>query len=187
MGKILNEYFALVFTKRDIEDSAGHANMLWHFEVKKEVVLGLLKSIKVDKSSVPDGISPRLLRGKKEIAGVLTKIFVASLVTGQEATRVIDDGRAVDVVYMDFSKAFNKVPHGGLIEKIKMHGIYRDLAVLIQNLLTHRSQRESWGPSPKLPESGQQVDKVEKVVYGMLAFIDQDTEYKSQEKSLIKF
>eukprot|EP00061_Rhincodon_typus_P016329 g44492.t1 len=38
-------------------------------------------------------------------------------------TKAIDEGRAVDVVYMDFSKAFNKVPHDRLIQKIKMHGI----------------------------------------------------------------
>eukprot|EP00061_Rhincodon_typus_P013844 g40467.t1 len=29
----------------------------------------------------------------------------------------IDEGRAVDVVYMDFSKAFDKVPYGWLIQK----------------------------------------------------------------------
>eukprot|EP00061_Rhincodon_typus_P007698 g29660.t1 len=41
-----------------------------------------------------------------------------------EMTKVIDEGRAVDVVDTDFSKAFDKVPHGRLIQKIKMHGIY---------------------------------------------------------------
>jgi len=28
--------------------------------------------------------------------------------------KMIDEGKAVDVVYMDFSKAFDKVPHAGL-------------------------------------------------------------------------
>eukprot|EP00061_Rhincodon_typus_P013368 g39699.t1 len=41
-----------------------------------------------------------------------------------EVTKVIDEGTAVDVVDMDFSKAFNKVPHGRLIQKIKMLGIH---------------------------------------------------------------
>ena len=36
---------------------------------------------------------------------------------------MIDEGRAVDVVYMDFSKAFDKVPHGRLVQKVKLHGI----------------------------------------------------------------
>lgn len=33
--------------------------------------------------------------------------------------------RAVNVVYVDFSKAFNKIPHGKLIEKIKACGTLR--------------------------------------------------------------
>eukprot|EP00061_Rhincodon_typus_P005451 g24982.t1 len=31
-----------------------------------------------------------------------------------EVTRKVDEGRAVDVVQMDFSKAFDKIPHGRL-------------------------------------------------------------------------
>ena len=30
----------------------------------------------------------------------------------------ISAGRAVDVIYMDFSKAFDKVPHGRLMKKV---------------------------------------------------------------------
>ncbi|PJG60108.1 RNA-directed DNA polymerase, partial [Aeromonas cavernicola] len=33
----------------------------------------------------------------------------------EEVTRNVDEGKAVDVVYMDFSKAFDKVPHGRLV------------------------------------------------------------------------
>eukprot|EP00061_Rhincodon_typus_P007818 g29885.t1 len=55
--------------------------------------------------------------------------------------KVIDEGRAADVVYMEFSKAFDKVPHGRLIQKIKIHGIHGDLAAWIQDWLAHRRQR----------------------------------------------
>ena len=48
------------------------------------------------------------------------------------------EGRAVDVVYMDFSKAFDKVPHGRLVQKVKSHGIRGELARQIQNWLGHR-------------------------------------------------
>eukprot|EP00061_Rhincodon_typus_P006394 g26992.t1 len=112
--------------------------MLGHFEIKKEVVLDLLQSIKVDKSLRPAGIYPRLLReARQEIAGGLTKIFVSSLTTGEvlEDWRVAnvvplfkqinrdnpgnyrlvmkatDEVREVDAVYIDFSKAFDKIPH----------------------------------------------------------------------------
>eukprot|EP00061_Rhincodon_typus_P006990 g28209.t1 len=68
----------------DSEVSVEHADMLGHFEIKKEVVLGLLKSIKLEKSPGPDGIYPRWLReARQEIADALTKIFVSSLATGE--------------------------------------------------------------------------------------------------------
>ena len=38
-------------------------------------------------------------------------------------TRCIDDEEYVDVVYLDFAKAFDKVPHGTLLEKLDKHGI----------------------------------------------------------------
>ena len=54
---------------------------------------------------------------------------------------MIDESRAVDVVYMDFSKAFDKVPHGRLVQKVRSHGIRGELARWIQNWLGHRRQR----------------------------------------------
>lgn len=59
----------------------------------------------------------------------------------EEVTKMIDEGKAVDVVYMDFSKAFDKVPHGRLVQKVKLHGIRGELARWIQNWLGHRRQR----------------------------------------------
>ena len=32
----------------------------------------------------------------------------------EHVTKCVDEGSEVDVVYMDFSKAFDKVPHGKL-------------------------------------------------------------------------
>jgi len=32
-------------------------------------------------------------------------------------TRLVDDGNAVDVVYLDFRRAFDTVPHSILLEK----------------------------------------------------------------------
>ena len=38
-------------------------------------------------------------------------------------TKLIDEGHNVDVVFLDFSKAFDKVPHVRLMSKVRAHGI----------------------------------------------------------------
>ena len=42
----------------------------------------------------------------------------------EEVTRKVDEGKAVDVVCLDFSKAFDKVPHGRLVRKVQSLGIH---------------------------------------------------------------
>ena len=37
----------------------------------------------------------------------------------------VDEGKAVDVVYLDFNKAFNTVSCRILLEKLAAHGLYR--------------------------------------------------------------
>lgn len=60
VGKVLNKSLSFVFSKeKDMEGSEIHVwstNMLGQFEIKKQVVIGILKSIKVDKSPETDGI-----------------------------------------------------------------------------------------------------------------------------------
>ena len=47
----------------------------------------------------------------------------------------------MDVVYLDFQKAFNKMPHQRLLLKLKAHGIGNDVINWIEEWLTHRRQR----------------------------------------------
>ena len=46
-----------------------------------------------------------------------------SLMFFKEITKWVDDESPVDVVYFDFQKAFDKVPHQRLLFKLKAHGI----------------------------------------------------------------
>ncbi len=53
----------------------------------------------------------------------------------------VDRGYAFDVVYLDFVKAFNKVPHQRLLEKIRAHGITGVLLRWVESWLSNRRQR----------------------------------------------
>jgi len=59
----------------------------------------------------------------------------------EEVTRKVDEGKAVDVVYLDFSKAFDKVPHGRLVRKVQSLGIHGEVVNWIRHWLNGRSQR----------------------------------------------
>ena len=60
----------------------------------------------------------------------------------EEITKWVDDGSPVDVIYLDFQKAFdNKVPHQRLFRKLKSHGMGNSLINWIEHWLTDRRQR----------------------------------------------
>ena len=48
---------------------------------------------------------------------------------------------AVDVIYFDFMKAFDKVSYSDLIIKVELYGIGGPLLIWIRELLTDRKQR----------------------------------------------
>ena len=52
-----------------------------------------------------------------------------------------DEGRAVDIIYLDFKKAFDKVPHKRLMAKVRSYGIIGDIGDWIEDWLTGRKQR----------------------------------------------
>ena len=59
----------------------------------------------------------------------------------EQETSEIDKGIPVATLYLDFAKAFDKVPHHRLIEKIAAHGIDGKISKWIQSWLTDRKQR----------------------------------------------
>ena len=61
----------------------------------------------------------------------------------QEIRKSFDCNPAEDVrgVFLDISKAFDKVWHEGLIFKLKTYGVEGKLIMLLENYLKNRNQR----------------------------------------------
>ncbi|KAF7244071.1 Vascular endothelial growth factor C [Varanus komodoensis] len=65
-----------------------------------------------------------------------------------KVSRWLDGGDAVDVVYLDFSKAFDKVSHDILVEKLKSFGIHQSTVRWIRAWLTDRKQKATISGEP---------------------------------------
>ncbi|GAB0180932.1 mitochondrial enolase superfamily member 1 [Grus japonensis] len=68
-------------------------------------------------------------------------------------THLADEGKAVDVVYLDFSKAFDTISHSILLQKLAAHGLDGHTLLWVKNWLDRRAQRivvngvkASWWP-----------------------------------------
>ncbi|KAF2360026.1 Reverse transcriptase domain [Trinorchestia longiramus] len=59
----------------------------------------------------------------------------------QKTHRIYDSTKAVDLVYQDFQKVFDKVPDERLVAKVEAHGIRGNYSRWIRNWLTGRTQR----------------------------------------------
>ena len=59
----------------------------------------------------------------------------------EEITKLVDDGSHVYVIYLDFQKAFDKVPHQRLILKLKSHSMGNSIINWIEQWLSDSRQR----------------------------------------------
>jgi len=59
----------------------------------------------------------------------------------ETVTSVIDQGDPFDVIFLDFAKAFDKVPKERLLEKLRAHGVGGELLAWIRAWLSGRKQR----------------------------------------------
>ena len=59
----------------------------------------------------------------------------------EEITKWVDEGSPVDVIYLDFLKAFDKVPHQRLILKLKSYGMGNSIGNWLEQWLIDRRQR----------------------------------------------
>ena len=56
----------------------------------------------------------------------------------EEITKWLDDGSPVEIIYLDFQEAFDKVPHQKVLLKLKAHGIRDGIIDWIEQWLTDR-------------------------------------------------
>ena len=73
------------------------------------------------------------LRGRSCLSNLL--IFL------DKVTECVDRGVDVDVIFFDFAKAFDKVPHARLMNTVRAHGVKGLVANWIENWLKDRKQR----------------------------------------------
>ena len=53
----------------------------------------------------------------------------------------MDQGFGIDVIFLDYSKAFDSVPHHRLISKLEAFGVRGNLSLWLSNFLSNRFQR----------------------------------------------
>ena len=67
--------------------------------------------------------------------------FTNLLSTFEEWTSALDQGFGIDVIFLDYSKAFDSVPHHRLISKLSALGVRGNLSLWLSNFLSNRFQR----------------------------------------------
>ena len=79
---------------------------------------------------------------EKKVIGSSQHGFLTNLIAFYDGmTGWLDEGRAVDVVYLDFSKAFDTVSHISLLGKLRKCGLDEWSVEWIENWLNGRTQR----------------------------------------------
>ena len=56
------------------------------------------------------------------------------------AANAIAEGKVVDVIYFDFAKAFDTVPHRRLLKKLEGYGVKNEVLLWVESFLKDRHQ-----------------------------------------------
>jgi len=113
-------------------------------EIGEQFILSVLTGCVKDNQRIRP-IQHRFMKGKSCLTNLISFY--------DQVTCLVDRGKAVEVVYLDFSKAFDTVSHSILLEKLAAHGLYECILCWIKNWLNGRTQRivvngakSSWWP-----------------------------------------
>ena len=75
------------------------------------------------------------MKGRSCLTNLLTSL--------ETITTALDEGSGIDVIYLDYAKAFDTVPHRRLMTKLHAYGIGWSLLLWIEEFLTNRRQKVS--------------------------------------------
>ena len=82
-------------------------------------------------------ICPVLKKGNRNSASNYRPISLTSI---EDISYVLDHQKQIDIILLDFSKAFNSVPHQQLLTKLRHYGISNSTLAWIEHWLTRCSQ-----------------------------------------------
>lgn len=118
-AEMLAGYFTEAFTEEPVGDAPSIPVKLVPSELDFSVtkIIKTLKKLKRNKSPGPDGLHPRIIKEGAEQLALPHKIFDYSF----KHAAVPKEWRIANIT--DFRKAFDKVPHKRLMEKVKSYGI----------------------------------------------------------------
>ena len=103
------------------------------------VVCKSLESMIVD--AIVDHITFNDLKNKYQHGFTKGKSTITNLISALNIwSEALAHGLPVDIIYLDFEKAFDKVPHQRLLDQLHNHGIRGGLLGWITNFLANRTQ-----------------------------------------------
>ena len=104
------------------------------------VVCKVMESIL--KNEILDHINKEIPINKSQHGFTANRSCLTNLIEYLEkVTEILDSGGSLDVIYLDFSKAFDRVPHQRLIHKLEDYGITGNIKMWIESWLCGRTQR----------------------------------------------
>ena len=97
---------------------------------------------KIVRKAVMDHLQENDIVTKEQHGFMSGRSCMTQLLESMDAwTEALDDHGSIDIIYTDFQKAFDSVPHGRLMEKVSACGIKGKTQDWIKDFLTDRTQR----------------------------------------------
>ena len=123
-----------IYMKGQKED-AGSYRPVSQTSVPGKIMERLILSVLNRRVQANQGIRPSQHGFRKGRSCLTNLIFY------DQVTRLVDEGKAVDVIYLDFSEASDTVSHSILLEKLAAHGLDGCSLRWVKNWLDGRAPR----------------------------------------------